>query len=96
MSSGGGTVWIMGIAWALVVSWTSATGMEDRCLPGGKHKASPSPEGQLGICQIYAESEYWLRARRQQEGEATRLEELWASRKWSSEAKVPLSISPQL
>ncbi|XP_053232413.1 retbindin [Podarcis raffonei] len=56
MSSGGGTVWIMGIAWALVVSWTSATGMEVRCLPGGKHKASPSPEGQLGICQIYAEN----------------------------------------
>ncbi|XP_044309963.1 retbindin [Varanus komodoensis] len=49
-----GSIWIMGMAWALVVLCTSAKGAEDHCLPGGKHKPSPSPEGQLGICQIYA------------------------------------------
>ncbi|XP_062979347.1 retbindin [Elgaria multicarinata webbii] len=52
----GGTIWIVGMAWALTVLCASAKGIEDRCLSGGKHKSSPSPEGQLGICQIYAES----------------------------------------
>ncbi|XP_077183353.1 retbindin [Paroedura picta] len=57
MCSGfGGPVWIMGIVWALVVLWTGAAGIEDRCLPGGKHKASPSPEGHLGTCNLYREN----------------------------------------
>nr|XP_056723272.1 retbindin [Euleptes europaea] len=57
MRSGfGGPVWMMGMAWALVVLWAGAMGMEDRCLPGGKHKASPSPEGHLGTCHLYREN----------------------------------------
>ncbi|KAH0629656.1 hypothetical protein JD844_011887 [Phrynosoma platyrhinos] len=53
---GSGSIWIMGIAWVLLLLWTTAEGLEDRCLPGGKHKPSPSPEEQLGVCQIYAEN----------------------------------------
>lgn len=59
MSNGfGSPAWIMGMAWALVVLWAGAMGIEDRCLPGGKHKASPSPEGYLGTCNLYRESKY--------------------------------------
>ncbi|KAM6475512.1 retbindin [Liasis olivaceus] len=56
MRGGGNTNWIMVMALALIMYWASAKDIEDHCLPGGKHKASPSPEGQLGVCQIYAEN----------------------------------------
>ncbi|XP_053152968.1 retbindin isoform X2 [Hemicordylus capensis] len=56
MSGSSNTLWILSMAWALTVLWAGAKGMEGHCLPGGKHKASPSPEGQLGVCQLYAEN----------------------------------------
>ncbi|KAJ6668027.1 hypothetical protein lerEdw1_016348 [Lerista edwardsae] len=49
--------------------------MEGRCLPGGKHKASPSPEGQLGVCQLYVKSEYEQLRAMKAAGEAERCEE---------------------
>nr|XP_020664933.1 retbindin isoform X1 [Pogona vitticeps] len=56
MNSGSGIFWMMGMAWALTVLGATALATEGRCLPGGKHKPSPSPEGQLGVCQVYAEN----------------------------------------
>ncbi|XP_050781076.1 retbindin isoform X1 [Gopherus flavomarginatus] len=52
--SGGGSMWALAIGWALAVLCGGAGGLDSRCLAGGKHKAVPSPEGQLGICQLYA------------------------------------------
>nr|XP_005310744.2 retbindin [Chrysemys picta bellii] len=52
--SGGGSVWALAIGWALAVLCGGAGRLDSRCLAGGKHKAAPSPEGQLGVCQLYA------------------------------------------
>lgn len=48
----------MVMASALTMFWANAEDAEDHCLPGGKHKANPSAEEELGVCQIYAESKY--------------------------------------
>lgn len=55
--SGGGSVWALAIGWALAMLCGGAGGLDSRCLAGGKHKVAPSPEGQLGVCQLYAASE---------------------------------------
>ncbi|XP_070592005.1 retbindin [Erythrolamprus reginae] len=55
MRGGGNTNWIMLMFSAMTMFWANAKDTEDRCLPGGKHKANPSAE-ELGVCQIYAEN----------------------------------------
>ncbi|KYO25072.1 retbindin [Alligator mississippiensis] len=45
----------LGLAWALALALPHGEGTEGgTCLPGGKHKARPSPESSLGLCQAYA------------------------------------------
>ncbi|XP_013918037.1 PREDICTED: retbindin [Thamnophis sirtalis] len=56
MRGGGNTNWIMVMASALTMFWVNAKDTEDHCLSGGKHKANPSAEEELGICQMYAEN----------------------------------------
>ncbi|XP_039199330.1 retbindin [Crotalus tigris] len=56
MRGGGNTNWIMVMASALTMFCANAKNTEEHGLPGEKHKANPSPEEELGVCQIYAEN----------------------------------------